>query len=56
MTIPLLDAKDALENCDVLNVLMTQTAQCVAIVGEYENFHVHHTQNIIDFFYQSQIS
>ena len=38
--IPLLSADDATKNCDVLHVVLSQTAQCIAIVGDYEHFHV----------------
>ena len=38
--IPLVSALDATKNCDVLHVALSQTAQCIAIVGDYEHFHL----------------
>lgn len=42
-TIPSLSAKDATENCDYLNVILTDHGnrkQCVALFGQYEAFHI----------------
>jgi hypothetical protein len=43
-TMPLLKAEDATENCDYLNVILTDHSngrrQCVALFGQYEAFHI----------------
>jgi hypothetical protein len=43
-TMPLMSAEDATENCDFLNVVLTDHSggrrQCVALFGQYEGFHV----------------
>ena len=42
--IPLLSVNDATENCDFLNIVLSEAksnrAQCLAVMGQYESFHV----------------
>ena len=42
--VPLLSVNDATENCDFLNIVLseakTNRAQCLAVMGQYESFHI----------------
>lgn len=41
--IPLLDPKEATRKCESMNVIMTNSGdlnQCIAIVGNYESYHI----------------
>ena len=42
--VPTLSVKDATENCDFLNIILTEPksnrAQCIAVMGQYESFHI----------------
>ena len=42
--VPTLSVKEATENCDFLNIVLSEPksnrAQCIAVMGQYESFHI----------------
>ena len=42
--VPVLSVEDATENCDFLNIILSESksnrAQCIAVMGQYESFHI----------------